>query len=217
MKTKSPKGSALGSVAVFDPAARLEFITGASKRKEQRRKEAQARALEKQKEERRLLRAQRREKIREHINYVQRTQRLAEAASAAVTSFHKQNKKSVGLDSRINSRKPKREGDAADKGWKASEAQPAQASEIVQAVHLLPPPANGASSSPWNIASCVSLSLGGFIEAPAEAGATTAAPATGPAETQLVLELFQRLPVPTSASPFCLSEAASYYEANRRV
>lgn len=35
-----------------------EFITGASKRKEQRRKEAEARALEKQKEERRLLRAQ---------------------------------------------------------------------------------------------------------------------------------------------------------------
>ena len=57
-------------VALFVVRSR-EFITGASKRKEQRRKEAHERALQKQKEEKRLLRAQVRHFVAaEHIAFM---------------------------------------------------------------------------------------------------------------------------------------------------
>ncbi|CDI82829.1 hypothetical protein, conserved [Eimeria acervulina] len=142
MKKKAPKGSAQGTAALFDFAARREFITGASKRKEQRRKEAETRALEKQKEERRLLRAQRREKIREHINYIQRSQRLAEAAAKAASSLQSKSQKFVGRDPRgghgsISSQPKKRKGiadDAGEEGWKKSKPQPALTSEVVKAL-----------------------------------------------------------------------------------
>ncbi|CDJ56534.1 hypothetical protein, conserved [Eimeria maxima] len=189
MKTKAPKGSAVGSVALFDFAAREEFITGASKRKEQRRKEAHERALQKQKEERRLLRAQRREEIREHINYVKRSQELAEVAAEVVTSLQgKRQKRCVGIESRgghsnTSSQATKQEGDAAERDWKAPKPHPGQTSEAVQAVRLLPPPTNDASSSPWHIGSCVSLSLGGFIEPQAAAPPPTAR-APHPQQTQ---------------------------------
>ncbi|CDJ34414.1 uncharacterized protein EMH_0020180 [Eimeria mitis] len=212
MKKKNPKGSDSGYTAVFDFAARREFITGASKRKEQRRQEAQARALEKQKEERRLLRAQRREKIREQINYVKRSQQLAEAAAEAITLRHKKRQKSVGADSqesRASDSSPatKREGHAAEKAWKASEAQPAKTSEVVQAVRLLPPPTNDVSSSPWHIASCVSLSIGGFVEAPAAAAATGAPaarvhkPLQAPSEASVSSEEKQLQTARTSVTP----------------
>ncbi|XP_026191353.1 uncharacterized protein LOC34619852 [Cyclospora cayetanensis] len=116
MKRRS-RTTGQSTVATFDFAARREFVTGATHRKELRRRDAQARLLEKRKEERRLLRAERREKIREHINHVNRSQQLAAAA--------------------------------ANPNLKAVRLLPAEAPE-------------GASVSPWHIASCVSLSLGGF-------------------------------------------------------
>ncbi|CDI87091.1 hypothetical protein, conserved [Eimeria praecox] len=187
MKKKTPKKSDPGSVAVFDFAARRDFITGASKRKEQRRREAQEKLLEKQRQERRLLRAQRRERIREHINYVKRCRQLAQAAAETATSLGGKQQKVVGLDSLdkgASTNAKKHEGDAAEAGRRASGSRPSQTSEVVQGIRLLPPSANDASSSPWQIASCVSVSLGGFIEPATAATAAPAERAQKPLQTQ---------------------------------
>ncbi|OEH78246.1 hypothetical protein cyc_03099 [Cyclospora cayetanensis] len=190
MKRRS-RTTGQSTVATFDFAARREFVTGATHRKELRRRDAQARLLEKRKEERRLLRAERREKIREHINHVNRSQQLAAAAANPNLKAHSL-KDNISCSSKTTnapggmaalcalkslcilpnildympvSHPPLFRSDDVLNSRKACSVQPPQrpSANVIQAVRLLPAEApEGASVSPWHIASCVSLSLGGF-------------------------------------------------------
>lgn len=181
---KRPLSSAPTSVAEFDFAARREFVTGASQRKEQRRKEAEIRALEKRKEERRLLRAERREKIQEHINHVRNSQRLAALAAAKIPVEKRES---------IAAAKPK-DGTSGttDKAasfqvsaleaakCKRTALPEARSNDVLQAVRLLPAAIGEVAPSPWLVGSCVSLTVGGFADPQEAATAPSHAPSSHP-------------------------------------
>nr|AET50687.1 hypothetical protein [Eimeria tenella] len=171
MKKRSKKTTS-DAVVTFDFAARREFVTGVSKRKEQRRNEAKIRAIERQKEERRRLRAERREKIREHITHVRHSQLLAESAATPTLEGGLRTLVSQTKGSSSSSKRHRNAAGSATSCYVSvgvennAEAQLSQdhAVEPMQNVRLLPPSAEEAAASPWQIASCVSLSVGGFME-----------------------------------------------------
>lgn len=167
-KTPTSKGPA--AVAEFSFEARRAFLTGLFQRKQQRRREAQERALEKRKAERRLLRAERREEIRQHIQHVQKSRRAAAAAAAA-----------INVKKQPSSSSSSKENGNGNAGRKAASAEPptlltakAQSdvfskqstSQVLEAVRLVAASAEGADVAPWQVGSCVSISVGHFAAPP---------------------------------------------------
>lgn len=160
---KRPARYAVSTAAEFNFAARREFVRGASQRKEERRKEAQARALQKQKQERRVLRAERREKIQEHIRHVQTSQRLAAAAAASLPSKKQKAVGSLKLKgSSANIKIPNVCGASTEISSQAVSTVKEQVTDVVQAVRLVPAVSEASAAAPWLVGSCVSLSVGGF-------------------------------------------------------
>ncbi|KAL8271959.1 hypothetical protein Esti_004083 [Eimeria stiedai] len=178
---KKPKLFAATTVAEFDFAARLAFITGAAQRKDQRRKLAQAQAAEKQREERRQLRADRRERIRDHIRHVQLSQRLSHEASAGLVAVKQRSaaaaasKPEVALSAEGNGNLSPASGACMYFARKVVQLPETQRPSVWWAhttLRLLPEASAPSVASPWLVGSCVSVSLGGF----ANAGAAQASP-----------------------------------------
>ncbi|KAL8431156.1 hypothetical protein ACSSS7_005474 [Eimeria intestinalis] len=167
---KKPKLFAASTVAEFDFAARRAFITGAAQRKDQRRKLAQAQAAEKQREERRQLRAD-------------ISQRLSREASACLASAKKRSAAAAstpgvalcfeGNGSPYPATVLRGLG-CMENAWLQVACMHACMCGFAacldaakQTLRLLPEASASPVASPWLVGSCVSVSLGGFADSAA--------------------------------------------------